>query len=714
MRIVQAKRTAVQSLGRHSVGNTGYEGGSVIAAIGGEIAKAGLERAERLDRRQNQKSNLFMQKEDHQFWEQWGGEEFFDVSDLPSDIVTEGMELEGRISSAQVIPMMYEDHMNRAMENAAKIIDIPNSRDAWLAEKKIIAVGRMTKIQADADKQIGRQILADQTVQRSNALEAGRPDIARIITQDMDISPGQMKEELRIIDVETEVLVYEDIQSFDYIEGSPAGRAANDKQLQEAIDYLSKPQKEYVGSNGNFDSTLKNGWKSELIRTREARKALLKTKDKRGKQDLQYRIDSLQKAATGKLEINDEEFSSVYEDLKNWNATHDNELHKVQLGFEDDMATYIVARKHINQSPGKRRKSLENGYKLFDSPSRNDRANSIIRDIDATFNKGLIDNPMKTLQDSGFFKEAYGATGLSPIDLKADVSQLSDQFRNRLAQYELAAAHNEAIGAGPLESSQEAPRMSALMNSLNAREQQQYITAIQSGMGDKSGLLYGQLALDGSSKTFSIAGDATNAGNLIGSENMLLGMEYYRENSEEYDDVRESIDKKINALILNSYSTKPKKKAAIKESILHGYVGYTKDKKKQTSVDSDLFEQAARDATGGLFEYNGAVFPNPQYGMEDKGMGNWINNISVKYIDRVGAPVGQSAQEFVNDLRAENYKLTATRKSDEYIVSSEGGTPLLNIDGSAYRLKYDSFAERRPDPQYLVDYIKNWMNTDEE
>ena len=716
MKLVNINRQSVQSLGRHSIGNTGFEGDIAKSkAIADTMSDLAFQASDMINQRQQQKADLNQSKGESEFWKQWGGRDFYDVAELPSDVVTEGMQIEGTVSSATVLPQLYASHMKEVMEQSSSMIEMPGSKQAWTGRQSQIYNEKLVSVQMEANSLYEKQTQQEQLRDYEDAMDAGRPDVALGLADTMwateDVKAG-FKKSARI---ESEILAYEDIKSFDYINGSRDERAENDAQLAEAIAHLSQTQKGYVGNDGNFDSTLKNGWQDELIRIREARKSLLKSNDKRAKQDLQYRISSLRDAATKELGIDSSEAQSVHRDLVAWNADNDNELHKLQKEFEDDLASYGIARKHITLSPSDRRRKIETGYNVFkDSASRNDRANDIIKGIDESFNKGLIDNPMKTLQDSGFFEQAYGSTGLAPIDLRASQEQLSDQLRNRLTQYELAAAANEAIGGGPLESSQEAPRISALINSLNAREQQHYITAIQNGMGDKSGLLYGQLALDGSSKTFSIAGDATNGENLIGSENMLLGMEYYKQNSEDYDDVREAIDIATDKALMNAYSTKPKKRAAVREAILHGYVGYTKDMEKKTSFDSDLIDRAVRDATGGLFEYNGNMFPNPEYGMADDDMGNWIRNTSVKHIERVGAPVGQSAQEFVNDLRTNNYKLTATRKSDEFIVSTEAGTPLIAVDGSAYVLKYDSFAERRPDPQYLMDYVMRYFNEDEE
>lgn len=728
MRLVGINTRGVQSLGRHSVGNTGYEGDVALSrAMADTLSGLTITAAGMIDQRQKQKADLNQSEKESDFWEQYGGRDFFDVSELPGDVVTDSMRASGSVSSAEVMPKLYEQHMKAVMEESSSMIGMPGSRKKWMGDQAQTYNKKLVSVQMEANSLFEKQTEAEQKEDFKKAMDRGRPELALGIANEMWVPDEEKNKYRNVARIESEILAYEDLESFNYFQDMEDAnpeeidqfledRKTSDAAIQDAIDHLSQTQTDYANSDGNFDSTLKIAWRDTLVGIQNARKTLTKSKDKKNKQDLQYRVASLRESATKELGINSDEVTKLYNDIRTYNKYNDNELHKLELDLKDDIRSYQAAKAHLLRTPEERRSNMQHGYNIFPesggTPSRNARGNEIVRAMEERYNKELITNPMKAAASSGLLDAAYGANSYVDIDFRRSPAEVADQLKNRLAQYELIQAQEGAIGGGILESSQEAPKLSAMMNSLNPRDQQQIISTIQAGLGDDSGILYGQLALDGSSKTFSIAGNATNGGNQPGSENMLAGMAYYKENHEEYKEIKESIATNIDSILQDAYNTQPKKKAAVKEAILHGYVGYTQsDGGNKTSFDSDILKQAARDATGGLFEYGGDVFANPVYDRnENENMGHWLHNLNSSHIENVGSPAGLSASEFTTELKNNNFRLTATRTGGEFTVQTTGGVQLMDrVSGKAYRIKYDPTAAMDPEPKYLVDYIKRWI-----
>lgn len=715
MRLVARNRQQVQSLGRHSVGNTGYEGKvAETRAIANTLSDLAFTAANMIDQRQQQKADLNQNQREAEFWKKWGGRDFFNVNELPGDLQTPDMQLDGAVPSAQFIPQLYEAHMKEVMEESSSMIGMPGSKKKWMGDQIQTYNKKLVSVQMEANNLFETQTQKAQIKEYNDAMGDGNTTLALDLANKMwlpeDVKEGY-REDAR---VENEILSYEDITSIDYINSTPEERAVNDAELDRAIETLSKTQSEYVKANGNFDSTTKISVRDKLIAKRKARKDALKSKNKYGEQNLKYRVESLRSAATEKLTINEDEYQRTLYDLKVWNYNNNNELHKLQLEFEDDLKTYRHAKTFLAKNPDQRRQESAKGHNVFgnDHPSRNARSNAIIDEMGRKFNQDLLDDPMGAADELGHFEDVYGASGMTRIEWRNSPEEIADQLRNRLVQFETLNVAQGGIGGGPLKA-EEANKISVLMNSMTSIEQQRMISTVQMGMGDKSGLFYGQLSLNGSSKTFSIAGGATAGGNEVGSINMLQGMEYYKENSDEYKDIKTSIDAGIDSILENSYSTKGKKKAAIKEAILHSYVGYTKGG-NQTSFSNDVLRQAARDATGGLFEYNGDKFPNPTYSRSETKdtMMNWIKNTSSAHYAEVGVPDGLSAEEFAYDLRNEKYKLIALPNTGEFKIQTtvDDGRVLRDRNtGKAYVLKYDPYSQKVPEPEHILDYIRRWV-----
>lgn len=698
MKIVGPNRTGtVQSMGRHSVGNTGHEGRAQLAGVIGEVgSKLAFQFADQIDKRQQQKADLRMQKEDNNFWLQWGDQEFFNVKDLPSDVVTEGMELEGRISSAEVLPMMYEDHIKRQLSESSKMIDIPGSRQSWMLAREKTAIGRLTSIQKSAYSTLSAQHYKDQQFNYSNALEARRPDVAKEVARGMDISDDLRKEYLLQADQSAEVIRYEDILSETE---DPETRL---QDLREASTFLGLGAEDYEKEGGYLDPTRKLAWKSKLDGEISRITNVSTSENKYVKAQLEHDIQTQVKLSDAGYAIDEEILADLAVRIRQGNERTDGDYAKEALTLQQ-AAIYGVNVNYMNKQHARGRWEHINKVRTGEREanlSQLERDN-LVRRLTASneaFTRNLNKDFMGTVLKAG----AFGPQGLSPIDINASPGDLSSQISIRDQQYAIAQQNYGTDLGGGMLTVEEAQTYGHQINSMSTQRQLSVIEAANNAMGPRSVEFFQQIGKDGDASTFSIAGIAQSAGWSSTARSMLDGRKWRLENGKELGTMNKLLDARITKDLGNAYINQPEKRRAVHDAVKDSYYGIRQSGMDLTtqSLDGDDFDNALRMATGGLWEHGGKLLPVPEYGMALDTMPRWIQDTNWEHF-KDNHPEGYPAETFWNDVQAGRLTLEPYREPGTYTVSRNGNAlPGATVDAYGrrvpYLLRYDSSAEKSP------------------
>jgi hypothetical protein len=697
MKIVGGNKQQVQSLGRHSVGNTGFEGEAKLAGtIGDTLSGLASQMSDIIDNRQQQKADLLMQKEDNDFWNQWGGKDFFDVSELPSEVVTKGMEITGRIPSSEVLPKMYEQFINEQMERASGIIELPGSKSKWIANKQEIALARLTKIQVSANATIEKQIFEDQKLNAQNAIDNGRPDIALQIYNNIDGSESEVKELKQRARQSAEENVYRDMIT--------EGRV---KDMKTSLSHLTQSMEKYKSSNGELDPQPRMVWasklKSELARLDQEKNAVNKYEEERLRRD----IGVTQNNALKGMETDPEFLSKLYNRAFTANEKLGGKLTKEILDLQAAIAHAGVV----------------NTNNKFDRTMRQNRINAIPENTPELQQQkrwlqtshdsqtSLENNDlMKAAREAG----AFGPKGVVPINPKLPAEQFAQQIAARHKQFKIVEANYKLTGQGIFEKD-EAIQVTSEFNKKTVTDQMKFLTANAMALGGDATIIYQQLTKDGNATSLSIAGLSVLNGQKAGAVNILHGAKYRQENGKEINDIVVMLRDKAENELGNAFLNKPKKRKATVEAIIDGYIGRAvQDGKGLTSVDTGgffsfatgsegIFGESLNIATGGLLENQagGGKFSSPHFGMQQKSWDHWLERLEPDYFDNQGGIQGLQSTDVKNRLSdvglfAKDYYFVDADKPNTYIIMNEDGVPLAmekDFDGreagSVFIFKYD-------------------------
>ena len=264
MKIVAPQRTQVQSLGRHQPGVTAEAG--KVAQIQGvtegmtEAFTAMAQTTARLNdirsERQAQQADLYMQKSDKEFWDKWGGKDFFHVTEIPDEFITEGFMNKGRVMSAEVLPQMYASHIKDQIPEAARIIETDSYRNTWNNKAKEGAIGRQIQIQTRANGEIERQIFEDEKINFRNMEDEDRPDMMLEIANNMHGSPEEVEPFKDGARKRAETIAYDTVIIEEDIDG-----------MMDAIIYLEQDANVYHSDNGKLNTAERLQWISKLNRS---------------------------------------------------------------------------------------------------------------------------------------------------------------------------------------------------------------------------------------------------------------------------------------------------------------------------------------------------------------------------------------------------------------------------------------------------------------
>lgn len=687
MRIIRAQRTGVQSLGRQAPGTTGYEGEVKVAeAITGAavtaIETAGeyfIERQQIRTDRQIQQAKLYSQKSDNEFWERWGDREFFDVDELPKEVVTDGMRVKGRVMSAEVLPQMYQNHMELSLGESSKIIENEVVRDRWKLNADEIFLGRLQNIQTTADNKIQEQIIADQTINIDNALLQERPDVAIQIANDMDISDDEKSKLKTKIYQTAEKQNYADMRAEEEID-----------EIIGAIDFLSQDFEDYQNNGGQLDPIQRDVEKNKLESTLTGLRQVNGAANKANLELIRRELKIVTSNALDGKEIDGDEIVDLQRRAITANVKGDLTAEIMDLNRAYEFSVLSNKQNKYNRFDRER---------FIDQVDRDSNLSTFEKDQMVSRLQSASDN--QTSAENSDMMQSWFDAGYEPVELDlSSMDGMVQSFADRKVQHDIAFA-NRGVSQG-IFTQDEAKVISSILNSQTPEEQLSFVTAIASTFGRESPDVFEPLRLNSGSGILSVAGMVTLYGNSDDASHILKGNNYIRNNPDEVKNLQKLLALKIDQTLGTAYRYNDSYRNAIKESITAAYVSLARDSGESfDTVDSggifsfgdNLYDRAVAAATGGILSQSGVMIAPPKYGMGQDSWDDYINRLKPEHIDNLGGVKELSSERFLNGLRDGDYKLI-DYKHGEYLVQKNDTTYVESSEfpGQPFVFVYDDDA----------------------
>jgi hypothetical protein len=696
MRIAPARRTGVQSLGRHSVGNTGHEGDARLATTIGDVGQAlAGETAALLDRRDQQKADILMQKSEADFYSQYGGREFIKGNELPEHL-RGNRDLDEDIPSAQVMPALYKDHVDRNLKSASGKISLQSSRNNWMANKTQVAETRLNNLQIASNKAIESQVLKDQIFDADEALEMGNYEMSKEIINSM-AAPTDFKDSA-ILNVKKK----QEQGGYKNLLSEYQGDLTD---LREASAYLGQEYDTYKAAGGNLSPVEKLAAKREVDQKIKTETSISEKLPKKIKAQLDRDIKlALSNGLEGK-KSNVENLQALWDRTITANELSDEDYEKElielrELGNFSEMSDQMLLMNRDQREAALSDKPEIAGY----SPQQNRKLQNDLAAAHDAKTRAENTDLMSSAADAGIF----GEQGLTPINFRAPPDVLYKQIASRKDQYEKARAqYGEGLGNGIL-ASQEAKALSKEFENMSVIRQSEMLMSVGAALGLEAGSdFFQQLASDGESSTLSNAGVAAIHGYTSEAETMLQGMKYRKNNPDEMKDFNANVNDQLFTTIGNMFVNKPVKRGTMKNTITDAYVGIAIQRGESLEIfDEDIYQEAVRMATGGVFEQGDYKLANPVYGMEDGAMEDWLDDTNYMILENqrgggvarrdmnTAMSVTESAKDTWERIQDGDYQLQGSDQTDEWIVTNNVGVPFLDSSGKVYRLKYDPAADK--------------------
>lgn len=666
MRINIPSRAPVQSLGRRAPAQRDIAGEQALQSIQRDIENVNAIKK----KRQRQQSWLFTQKVSDEYKAAWGGKDAFHVDELPSEVVTEGMKMKGRVLSAEVYPEMYKRTMESAIKDASLIIDNPQARAEWLTEAKGVALSSYSKIQTQANKDIEAQIFKDQMQSYNNAIISNDPSSALAIVSNMRESGTASKEELD----ELELKAKKKGETNTYDEFMVAEDVA---MMKNFVEFL-KNEKNYRKNGGSLNDGERLVWKhklqAELSRITRGSDAAIKADKKLIEREIKITIQNL---------------------LKSKNSEPDKLLALIDRGIKADVSPATL--KNLEGAA-----HFASGNDFQTKLSRFDRLEFAANFVKNSGLEGFEkDQLMRRFETSHFNQVSAGDADtmqmasdagfvtLSPVDAD-NPREFALQMVVRKRQMDNVQENYQKFNDNMLTKT-EAASISDRVNLRPADEKIKYLQATTAAMGEDAVMLYDQLNIDGSIGALAIAGITSVKGSIEQSRAILMGGEYLQRNKEEITDVNRILNMEIRKDVGDAFYRASGTQSAVKDALTNAYVHYviTSGGSLQTGFNADAYEKAKQAATGGMVTYGVNTLQAPAYGMGQRGFDDWIDNVDPAWIDELGGVPGMSSKNFVSTLQDRNFKLVG-ESYGVYIVSRNNNEPLENATyGGAFRLIYN-------------------------
>lgn len=712
MRLINPQRTGQQSMGRNdsSVTAEAGEASAVRTVTEGvsdtmtSLSGASEQILETNTRRQKQQSELYMQKVENEFWEDKGGRDFFDVSEIPEHLVTEGMMMKGRVASAEVIPQMYADHIKESLPNASKIIENDNMRSEWFAGAEKIALGRQQNVQTSANATIEKQIFIDQKMNYDNYMDIDRPDMALRVAQEMtpragmdkiveDLQDGARKgaETVRYKTYMLEGDLEGVFRSIEFLETGAGGSLDNDL---------------YQEQYGQLNDTERLAWLNKLKIYVKGLKAGNTAKSKANARMLKREVKMVRKNSDDGSASDADADLELLSRVQIYNANNEDELNVQEADLILDIGFHGVNDTMLLMNAADRDKFAKD-EKLKVPGFEKDSLNERLKKSNDAFTKKLNTNAMRAAEDAGFF----GEEGLVQIDWNSSPEDLASALSKRYDQFnQMQANYGESIGDGIFDNDN-VPSYSALIDGKTTMEKVAIFSTINKEFGRQSDGIYKQLGIEGNAKAFAVAGSIA-VDNPSMSEMIMIGEEYARTPQRDLSSLRTALMPKISEYVGNAYGRDFKWGEANMEAAYYGYIGMAKDSTDLTTVDSakghlwfdkGIFEKVMESTTGGIVSYGDVKFVSPAPGVDSDTIETWAEGLSMDWL----AKEGLNHKDSVNiskGLATKNLSLVPVDKGTFYLMD-KNGYYMGDGKGGTFKLRYD--------PEMPIEYKGDFLSREQ-
>lgn len=670
MKLNAPPRGPVQSLGRLGPSRIDNSKSKMLNSVANTLMavnQSNQAKRLRVGKRHQQQSGLFVNKAINEFDAEWN-REFYNVDEIPKEFVTEGMKMKGRVPSAEVFPQMREAALKDIINDASKIIEDGEYRSIWKEEATSVSAAKMAKLQLKANKEIDKQIFSDQKIEYENAMSRGETRQALQIVKDMGDGGIGSKAELADLKINAlkneETNAYEDVMLTDNID-----------EINKYIAFLSQENKAY---DGDLDRGERLDWKQKLMMNRNRILSIGAADDKVKKKMIGRKVRI---ATENSLNVKASDPSELNALIK---EAQDAGVNPAKIADYKAAKYFSTAYSFISNEPAAKREKM--AHEIAKNSDMNDFENAQFkRRLDVAIRK------QSTLEKTDLMQSAsdVGFISLSPLDSDNPLG-LARQMRLRLNEMDIAEEHFQQFN-GKLLTNAEAQTMSSQFNNMSLSDQLSFSTSVTASLGDRSTLLFEQLATDGSVSAFAIAGITAYHGTESQAEAILIGSNYLKNNPDELKDISISLNKKIGNVSNNVFYRRAGMNKAVRSAIRGAYVHYEKEDGTTAlnSIDSDSFNLAVKAAIGGMVNYGSVSVQAPSYNMKQSDFNEFKDHLDPDYIGELGGVVGLTNKQFV-DIFADGDFVLRSHTFGSYIVETKGGNVLKNNKGGAFVLPYNA------------------------
>ena len=691
MKLIGPQRTTAESLGRHNSSINVAAGEAeankvetkaktgLFATLAKEAEKAKLVRI----RRQNQQTGLQVQEGSQRFWEQWGGRARLPINEVPDEFITDSMLQSNRthIPAAELVPKMYNDHMDRIIRQSSTIIESEKYRKEWLTSAYSNLAKENTKNAIDANQQIEHQIFVEMVLDYEFQMEQGNAESALQITEDM---------------VGNEELVFKYAQRANeateinpYISYMTSGDLVN---IQKSIDLLGQKIENYKGDGGKLEPKTQKLWFDKLT---QYMNAVNSSSTSLANAEIRYdkfRAKEEVKNGVGGVAVDpadlQESLSKLQAHEKRKKGSAKVEIDQLRTGVE-----FIKRNNNQLLLPKEERESHIKDFKKYSSMKPHQKG-SIIRSLQAS------NDAQTSLEYTDFMQSVENAkfipNGLAPIDFSAPVGELVQQLDVRYDEFK-AARENYGQGYGEgIFKNEEAKIFAAYLNGQTTNGKRNAIAAISKQFGTDAGDIYNQVLIDGKVGSLVIAGHLSAQGVNSVADSILMGDDFRKSypSPSILSQAKKDMFAFLSGHIGDAYASNPQYNKAIYEATASHYFN-TYGNEGVEKVDEDNIEKMVKDVTGGLIEHNGEMTAPPVYGMGQDRFHEWLNTMDHLELLEYGRVEGVSEADFLQEIR--DVATLSYLGDNRYLVKRPNGVPYLrNLrDEKGKRRSY--ILEYRPD-----------------
>jgi len=664
-----------------------------IASIFEAGAKMSLENQKFKAQKTVQEASSFAQREDAAFQEKYGGKAYLTPADLVGTVAdTPANNARQQIPAAEVMPALYKEHMDRVITEGGKVIENDYFREGWTNDANKTLVGRMAKVQTDANKYLQEQYVFQQKQDVKKALEEGNYPLALSIVPGMFASEAEKKALTREIHVEAEKGYYDGLIT-----------NKNERVLKDEVTKIvNQSHEEYAKGGGYLSSQERLAARDKMARELSR---IDSSKESTKKADYSI-LKSNVKTHLGRLLEGNPVDPMLLTDQREKLIGSLGEPGGANLEDIRELDVAIMANGEMMglsmQSYAKRSQSIgmmESAAKGQSDPTEGAtwlQVHSLMKTSSEAQLKNMQNDLVQTSMDVG--------QDLTVLDYK-DSATFSKTLTARVKEVKALSINYEVESQGPL-SKNEVTWLNSKISNASVGGKIGIYQDIVDGAGSEAHNLFDQLSVDGGSS--AMAGEMMMGGQLTNAQLMLEGQIAYKENADLYKDV--DINGEMTDILGTTYRAGDgSKESAVRDSVLYTYIGMARAENIdiEYGVDSDLLKRATYAVVGEIVTQSTGETTPFRRDMDQEEFDNypmmlppevWQENGGIRRTDSSGMTEGTLSADIITEKLVDGDWTFQRVDKDTYFIIDEKGHALEGRDGNAYRHMYDPSRKMLPEP----------------